>query len=155
MTTLNRGLRKALFEAGAFAGALAQEIKLGAAHFGVALHDNFFNARRTHQEGALNANAVAGNTSYGKIAIIAAAAQADDDSLEFLDTFIGAFFNPKVYLYHVARVQLGDIGVHRSLNGFNQVGHFSGPYWVKILAGATYCRVQPYIQHKTANGGAV
>jgi len=80
-----------LFEAGALTGALAQEVQPGAADLGMAFDNYFLDARRAGQESALYTDTIAGYATDGEIAVVPAAAQADDGATELLDALIGAF----------------------------------------------------------------
>src|SRR3990170_3508765 len=81
-----------LLKAGAFAGTLAQEVQLRPADMGAAVHDDLFNPGRAHQEGALDADAVAGDAPHGEISIVAAAAHAEHCAAKFLGALGVAFF---------------------------------------------------------------
>jgi hypothetical protein len=63
-----------LLEAGRLAGALAHEVQLRAADFGVTLDHNLVDARRPQQEGTLNPDAITGHPADGEIGIVSALA---------------------------------------------------------------------------------
>ena len=86
-----------LLEAGAFAGAVAQEIQARAAGDVVAFDHHFVDARRAREEGALHTDAVGCHAAYGDGLVITALAGADDCTLEFLDTLAFTFLDLDVH----------------------------------------------------------
>jgi len=117
-------LIKLLLQAGGLAGSTSQEVQLGAAGLGMALHHNLVNSGRAQQERALYTNTIGCNTAHGKSASHTAVADADNGAFEFLDTLAFTFFNSDMNGNRIARTQIRDIGVGGSLNGLQQVGHF-------------------------------
>jgi hypothetical protein len=114
-----------LLEAGALAGALAQEEKAGAADLAVPFHHYFFDARGAEQERALDANTIAGYAANGKGRIGAIIASEQHGSLEFLDALAIAFFNLDMHADHITGPQGRDIRVFGGLKGFQQFAHLN------------------------------
>jgi len=112
-----------LLQAGVFPGAAAQKIQVGAPDMGVAMHDHFFQARRARQEGAFDADAIAGHAPHGKIRIHSTLALADDSTAEFLRSFVVSFFDAQEHADGVARADLGNIRIFRGGNGLNNFTH--------------------------------
>ncbi len=108
-----------MLEAGAFAGSLAQVVKLGAMDAGVAVNQDTLDAGGAGQESALHADAVAGDSAHGEIGIISAPAQADHSAFELLGSFVCTFFNAEKYTHGVARAQFGDIGIYRGFDSLD------------------------------------
>lgn len=102
---------EALLKSRALAGAVAQEVQAGAAHFVVPFHHHFGDARRIGQEGAFHADAVAGNAADGKAGIVAAPAGEEHNALEFLDAFAVAFFDLVMHADRVPGEEVGDIRI--------------------------------------------
>lgn len=102
-----------LFETCALAGAFTQEVQVRAADFGVAFNNDFLDTWGAGQEGALYADAVAGDATNGEVGIVAAIADADNGAFEFLNTFAIAFFDKGMNADDVSRAQLRDIFVCR------------------------------------------
>ena len=70
---------------------------------------DFFQARRVHEKGALDSDAVGTNTANGKCGFDAAAAFSHDDALKNLNTLTVAFDNADVDTHTITRADLGDI----------------------------------------------
>ena len=116
-----------LLEAGAFAGALPQEVQLRPADMGAAVHDDLFDPGRAHQEGALDADAVAGDAPHGEISIVAAAPHAQHCTPKFLGALGIAFLDAQEHADRVARLEAGDVGVIGGLDGLEEFAHRSQP----------------------------
>lgn len=114
-----------MFEAGALASPVAQEVKFTAAHVRMAVNDNLFDARRARQESAFHTDAIAGYAANGEVGIVTAIVLADDRTLEFLGAFGVAFFDAQENTYHVAGAELRYIFVRLGLNGLDNFAHNS------------------------------
>ena len=119
--TVRPKLIEFLLQTGVLASAAAHEIQVGAAYVGMAVHYNFFKTGRASQEGALDANAIAGHTAHSEVFVIAASAGANHCATEFLDALVVAFFDAQENLYCVARADVGDVGIFGS---FYRVEYF-------------------------------
>src|SRR5258708_31200737 len=117
----------AFLETGRLAAEVTHIVKLGAANFTVAQHFDLFDARAAHQEGTLDADAVAGRAAHREVLMLTALALADNGSLEDLDTLTVAFHDTHVNTHGVAGGNFRKIAVW-AFDCFNKVGH--GP---KIL----------------------
>jgi len=102
---------EALLKSGALAGAFAQEVQAGPAHFVVTFNHQLGNAGGVGQEGTFHADAIAGNPADGEAGAVAATANVEDDTLEFLDSLAVTFFNFIVNGNGIARENVWDIGV--------------------------------------------
>ena len=113
----NRGL-KTLLQASALAGAFAQEVEPCTANPVVAFDHNFGDAGGIEEEGTLNADTIAGNTTNGESAVVGITADVEYHTLEFLDAFAIAFFDDCVYADGIAGEQIRDIGVFLGFDRF-------------------------------------
>src|SRR5450830_486667 len=102
---------EALLKSGALASAFAQEVQAGTAHFVVAFNNKLGDAGGIGQEGTFHADAIAGNPADCEAGAVAAAANVEDDTLEFLDSLAVTFFNLIVNGNGIARENVWDIGV--------------------------------------------
>ncbi len=100
-----------LLETGALASTFTQEVQAGTAHFVVAFNHQLGDARGIGQEGTFHADTIAGNPADGEAGAIAAAANVEDDALEFLDSLAVTFFDFVVNGNGIARENVWDIGV--------------------------------------------
>jgi hypothetical protein len=113
---------EALFETGAFPGAFPQEIQAGAADLCVPVNDHFLDPGGACQEGAFDADPVAGGAPHGEGGVVAAAADEKDSALKNLNAFPVTLFDLEVDADGVAGRKFGNIFIHRGFNGFQKLG---------------------------------
>jgi hypothetical protein len=60
---------------------------------GVAVNHDFLNTGRAFKEGAFDTDAITGNPADGEVCRVRPAALSYHGTFEFLDSFVGAFFD--------------------------------------------------------------
>jgi hypothetical protein len=81
----------------------------------VAMDLDLLDSRRTKQEGSLNADAIGSDPANGEVSLITAIAQADNSTTDELDSLTLAFDNAQMNGDGIARPQLRQILVGRTI----------------------------------------
>jgi hypothetical protein len=89
----------------------------------VTLNDNFFDARRAEQKGALYADPVAGYAANGEIGVVSAVANANHSAFELLNSLSVSFFDEGVDAYDVTGAQFRDIFINGCFKRFQYIAH--------------------------------
>lgn len=95
-------------DTGSFACKAAQVIQFCTANNAAARYFDFSQTRGVYQEGTFYAYTV-GNTTYCEGFADTAVVTADNDAFKYLDTFAVTFDDLYVYLYGIARAEVGDV----------------------------------------------
>jgi len=95
-----------------------QKVQPSAANFAVAFDHHFINTRRARQEGALNADAVAGDAAHGERGGRTAAVHVKHSAFKFLDALAVAFANLHMNADSIAWFQVWNIRVNRWFYSF-------------------------------------
>jgi hypothetical protein len=110
-----------LLEPRSLSGPLTQEVQIGSADMRSPMYNNFFNARRVEQKGALDSDAIAGDTPHGEIGVVAALTGTQHGPAEFLGALCVPFSDTQEYTDRITGFDFGEIGVCRSLNSSNYI----------------------------------
>src|SRR6185295_14413949 len=115
------------FDAGRFAGQIAQVVQLGAAHVAATLDRDRADRRAVRLKHALDAFAV-GNLAHGEGRVEAAVAARDDDALVGLHAFAVAFLHLHLDDHGVAGREVRNLLVEAfALELGNDVAHVANP----------------------------
>jgi hypothetical protein len=114
-------LGKLLLEPRSLTGPLTQEVQIGSADMRVPVHNDFFNARRVEQKGALDSDTIAGDAAHGEIGIVAALTGTQHGAAEFLGPLGVPLSDAQEYTDRITGCDLREIGICRSLNSSNYI----------------------------------
>jgi hypothetical protein len=116
-------LVKLLLETSTLARAVAQVIQARSADYVVPVYDYFVDTRGAQQEGPFHTHAIAGYPADGEGRIVAVYMYKQHSTSKFLNTFPGAFLDFYVHADCITRMQYGNVGIYRSFDGFQKIGH--------------------------------
>jgi hypothetical protein len=129
-------LAAAFFQTGCFTATVAQVVKLGTTYLGTAHNLDFFNTWAFQQEGALDTNAMTGDTANSEIGLVATPAHPNNYALKNLNTLTVTFDNPQMHFDGITGGQLRMIPVRRLLDkGIDKISHDKVPFTQKYAEG--------------------
>jgi len=122
-------LAATLFETGALAYTIAQEIELGAPHLAVAHDLNLFHTGAVQSEHALDADAMGADLAHGEAGSRTRAVFGNDCALKHLHTLVLSLDNAVMHLDDIANLNFGGIFFELLVfQRFQEIGHDIFPH---------------------------